>query len=467
MLRTVTKNSFCNKHGSSVTLCDMGWPLIAHIAGFFLMTATAKAPPQRELVVLVLIDALRADHLSCYGYPRPTTPTIDTLAKQGTRYTQMFSNAPWTRPSTTCFLTGLNASHHQNETEKSKLAASIPTLAGMLKQAGWETAGFSANGNGGSLAGLDHGFDVFADPTNTYTKQQRGVTYNGLPTGEFLVDKALGWLAQSKGDKQFLFVFLVDPHDPYNAPPELEKQFLGADFSGKIRRITSWEYNNNYPADERFSAMAIYDAGIRYADKAVAQLLKGLQDQGRLDHTLLLLSADHGEGFGEHGFYLHAHQFWDEVIHIPLIIKGPGVEANKTDSRLAQSIDVAPTILKHAGVTVPAELNGHDLLAAPPPNSEIISEYNEFGIHRQAILNDSFKVIWQRPADEAWFMRTAKRKEYFPSVNFEHDVVNVFDRRQDSDERHDLAQTMPEPAQALLEKLRRFVSHLAPTQQNK
>lgn len=125
----------------------------------------------------------------------------------------MYAIAPWTLPSTASFLTGLNASRHATETAKSKLLAKVKTLAGHLKKAGWTTAGFVANGNGGSLAGLEEGFDVFRDPTNTYTKKVRGKTYNGLPTGGFLIARTLEWLEEVNTKKLFVFLFLVDPHE--------------------------------------------------------------------------------------------------------------------------------------------------------------------------------------------------------------------------------------------------------------
>jgi arylsulfatase A-like enzyme len=414
----------------------------------------SAAKPEKELIVVVLIDALRAREVGAYGYDRPTTPHIDALAKLGTRYTRAYANAPWTRPSTACLLTGLNASKHRTETETSVLPAAITTLAERLQQAGFHTAGFTANGNGGSLAGLQRGFDIFEDPTRTYTKSKRGTTYNGLPTGPFIVERALSFLKTSAADKQFLFLFLVDPHDPYQAPPELEAMFLG-DFKGKVRRHARWEYDNDYPEDERFSMKAIYDAGVRYADQAVGELVTGLAALGVREHTTLFVTADHGEGFGEHKFYLHAHQFWEEVIHVPLLAVGPRF-APAVDDRLTQTIDVSATVAELAAADV-GGLMGASLLEPAAAGTHVISEYNEFGIHRAAIRGERFKVVWQRPADEAWYLRTAKKKEFFPSVSFDRDTVHVFDMTNDPDERALLAPPLAPEAYALLQALQSFV----------
>lgn len=434
--------------------------MLPHLLCLSLLAQVAPPAPadvKPELIVLILFDATRADHLSGYGYNRPTSPTVDTLAQQGTRYARMYSNAPWTRPSTASFLTGTWASRHTTETEKSKLPATVRTLAERLEAAGWETMGFSANGNAGSLAGLHKGFSVFEDPTRPYTKAARGKTYNGLPTGPFIVEHALARLRLSTRPKQFVFLFFVDPHDPYNAPADLEAQFLGADFPGHIRRTANWEFNNDYPPDERYSMQAIYDAGIRYADNAMATFFAGLKDLHRFDNATIFMSSDHGEGFGEHHFYLHAHHFWEEVIHIPLIARGPRFAPHTVDNRLVQSLDVTRTIAELAGADT-NDLPGRSLLAPADNNATVISEYNEYGIHRQAIFDTNTKVIWQRPADEAWFMRTAKKKEHFPSVVFDHEVVQVFDTQADPNEVHDLSATMPAKAASMLQQLRDFVT---------
>lgn len=419
-----------------------------------LAVATPSHGANKELIVLLLVDAMRPDHMGCYGYDKPTTPVLDALAKEGRRYQRVYANAPWTRPSTACFLTGLHASRHRTETGSSKLPKNINTLAKRLKQAGWFTAGFVANGNGGSLARLNNGFDLYRDPSNTYTKARRGKTYNGLPTGPFLIDKTMQWLQKTKENKVFLFLFLVDPHDPYYAPKELEKLFLG-DFKGKIRRRALWERDNNYPEEERLSMQAVYDAGIRYSDQAIGTFIDALKKMGLYETATLLVTADHGEGFGEHGFYLHAHHFWDEVIRIPLLARGPRFSPG-VDSRLSDSLDIAATVLDLAGASTEG-LPGHSLLKAPRPDPRVISEYNEFGIHRQAIIGRRYKVIWQRPADEAWYLRAAKKKAFFPSVSFDKEVVRVFDMEKDASETKDLAVDMPAQAGELLEELRRFV----------
>jgi len=138
-----------------------------------LISASPQAPTQdsdRELIVLIFVDAMRADHVSAFGYERPTTPTLEKLAQRGTRFARTYANAPWTRASTACTFTGMNASRHRTETEKSKLPSGMRTLASRLTQAGWHTTGFSANGNGGSLANLNKDFDLFEDPTNKFKR---------------------------------------------------------------------------------------------------------------------------------------------------------------------------------------------------------------------------------------------------------------------------------------------------------
>lgn len=443
----------------------------------------------RELIVLVLIDAVRADHVGAYGYKKPTTPVLDKLAATGTRYSRAYVNAPWTRASTASFFTGMNASRHRTETDRSKLPEGMRTMTRRLGEAGWRTTGFSANGNGGSLANLDEGFDLFEDPTNTYKRTETrkrcrkkyGKTipperlreailedckrYVGLPTGEFIVHRALRHLKNSKAKKEFLFLFLVDPHDKgmtYFAPPRLEKQFVGHAVGNKRPRVL-WEKDNKYSDEHRATVMGIYDAGIRYSDEAMAQFLKGLDELGLRDKTTLFVTADHGEGFGEHDFYLHAHHFWEEVIHVPLIATGPHFKSS-VDDRVTQAIDVSATILDIAGAKTDG-IQGFSLLKPQRQNAHVISEYNEYGIRRQAIVGQRYKVIWQRAVDEAWYMRSFsdkftpdEKKAFFPSATFDTERVRVFDLKNDPKERNDLSEKMPAEAAQLLETLRRFVA---------
>lgn len=444
------------------TLKCLRWALALTFCATSSAAAAQKAP---RTIVLVLIDALRHDHMGVYGYSKPTTPNLDAFAARGTRYTRMYANAPWTRPSTVSFLTGYSASRHRTESARTRLPGSVVTLAQRLKKMGYTTAGFTANGNGGSLAGLEKGFDVFEDPTRSYPRAQRGPTYccGGLPTGPFLVQRVAKWLETDRSARRFIFVFFVDPHDPYGAPPDLESMFLGKGFTGEPKRNSSWEYNNNYSAEERRQLVALYDAGIRYSDQAFAQLLEVLAAHKLDKDATVFVSADHGEGFGEHNFYKHAHHFWEEVIHVPLLAVGPRFTPGAVDTRLTQSIDVTRTVAQLAGASTQG-LEGRSLLEPAVADAHVISEYNEFGIHRQAIVGPQYKVIWQRPADEARYMADAREKKYFPSVLFDRERVRVFDLSKDPGERADLTAAPPTPAADLLKTLRTFVADSPPPQ---
>lgn len=461
--------------------------MMVFVFSALLATPAQAADSDRELIFLILIDAVRADSVGSYGYDKPTTPTIDKLAGQGVRYTRAYANAPWTRASTASFFSGLNASRHGTETDKAKLPKSTRTLARRLRDAGWQTTGFSANGNGGAIANLDQGFHLFEDPSNAYSRKETRkrcekkygknipaelrekairedcIRYVGLPTGEFIVHRTLEHLKTSKAKKEFVFLFLVDPHDhklSYYAPPRLETMFLGRPAPTKRPRVI-WEKDNDYTEAHRRTVKALYDAGIRYSDDAVAQLIAGLGED-QMKNTSIFITADHGEGFGEHDFYLHAHHFWEEVIHIPLVAVGPKFYP-QVDDRLTQTLDVTATILDLAGADR-SGIAGRSLLE-PPAHDHIISEYNEYGIHRQAIVGERYKVIWQKPADEEWYMSSfpdrftpEQKKAFFPSVSFGKEVVRVFDLTADPGEKNDLSGKMPPEAVALLEKLRAFVN---------
>ena len=238
-----------------------------------------------ELVILLLVDALRPDHISGLGYDKPTTPKLDARLPTARIFERAYVNAPWTRPSTACFLTGLNASRHQAESARTKLSPNVVTLAERLKKLGWKTAGFTANGNGGSLARLEQGFDFFEILRRPTQRKFAVRPTTGFRPATLWCSRLRNGCRKTQLVSVSLFLFLVDPHDPYAAPKEIEKMFLKG-YKGKLRRTPSWEYNNDYPKAERDAIIALYDASIRYTDDVLERFwryLEGLKSRDRDD----------------------------------------------------------------------------------------------------------------------------------------------------------------------------------------
>lgn len=406
---------------------------------------TGKKPGN---VIFLVVDALRPDHMGVYGYDKarePTTPFLDEWSQDAFVFLHHHVNAPWTRPSTASMLTGLYPSKHRTQTDQSKLPAGIRTLPMDMKRLGYQTVGVVGNGNGSSIGGLDRGFEHYVDTTTAWEK---------LPNAQQIFDDALAWTdkKRKKNKPFFMFLFVVDPHDPYRAPPEYEKRFLPPGFEGEPRRRAHWEYKNDYPKHERDSMLAVYDAAIRYTDDQIKRFFGELEKRGLMDDTTIVITADHGDGFGEHGYYLHAHHHYDEIIRVPLLVKTPAYEGGGMVFHTTQAVDLLPSLVSLAGGKPRAELPGKpvfEMLQSPvDPARVALTEYNAFGIRRSSIYNQRYRVILQLPADEKEFLKHIPRKELLPSVNFEREVLHVYDRQKDPRDANNIAGKGELPAEA-------------------
>ena len=412
-------------------------------------------------VVWIVVDAMRPDHMGTYGYAKPTTPFLDSLAEDSFVFLHSYVNAPWTRPSTASMLTGLLPSKHRTQTDKSKLPADVRTIAQDFAAMGYETAGIVANGNGSSIAELDRGFSHYVDPAGAFQK---------LPSAGQVYDEALKWLKTGRDTKKpfFLFIFVVDPHDPYRAPPDYEKKWLPKGFEGEPRRRAHWEYKNDYPEAERQSMIAVYDAAIRYTDDQTRRFFGELDALKLLDDLTWVVTADHGDGFGEHGYYLHAHHHYDEIVRVPLIVRTPAWKGGGHVFHPVQSVDLLPTLVTAAGGKPRDDLSGADIgamLGKPVDRTRrIVSEYNEFGIRRSAMLDLRYRVILQLPADKERFLERIPNPALLPSVNFEWEVLHAYDRVKDPLEKTNLApKDLPPEAKAMADDLRKHMKAVPPS----
>ncbi len=417
----------------------------------------------KKNIILILIDALRPDHLTPYGYQRNTTPNLHQFAQNSLVYTQFYANAPWTRPSTASFLTGLLPGKHTVENRTLALSHEYITLAEHLKKLGYKTGAVVANGNASSAAGLEQGFDFYSDANNIK---------KSLPPAKDIITIAEKWLVSVKDSPFFLFLFLVDTHDPYHAPQGFENYFL-PDYKGTILRTPHWEYNNHYPEPVREKMLSLYDDAIRYTDFEIGKFFQFLKEKNQFENSHIFVSADHGEGFGEHGKYLHSHHFYDEIIRIPLMIKfAEPIKISGTVHHLADTIDIFPSLillandntftLQEYARPLWCDIESMKILLIPDVLKQcqmkklVISEYHEYGIDRQAIFNDQFKVIYQYPANEKEFLIHIPEKKLLPSVNFSSEVIQVFDRKNDVFEQNNLAENMPMEAKKLLKILTEY-----------
>lgn len=342
---------------------------------------------QKPDVFLITIDTLRADHVGCYGDKQIETPTLDSLAAEGVRFTHAFTHSPITNTSHTTILTGLLPSVHGVTDFGVPLSPQHATWAELLKKDGYQTAAFigAVILDASSLApGLDRGFDFYDNfPKNPTTKDRFGrVERRGMD----VVQHAEAWLDKHRTGPRFLWVHLFDPHDPYEPPPP---------------------YSETYKD-------RLYDGEIAYADFALGRWIADLKKSGAYSNAIIIVVGDHGEGLGEHGEDTHGLFLYDSTLHVPLIIRMPGgTHSGSVIGAQVRTTDILPTVLSVTNVSAPAELNGESLVPLIDKQSEsdhiLFSETDyplRFGwapIH--ALRADNMKLI-QAPKPELYDLKS-------------------------------------------------------------
>lgn len=312
-----------------------------------LILAAACAPGPQEVaqplnVLLVSIDTLRADHLGCYGASAVETPAIDRLAAGGVRFENAFSPVPLTLPAHWTVLSGLQPWRHG--VVDNGMASPMPpvmTLAERFSAAGYDTAAFVAAFVLHRSFGLNRGFATYDDgPAADAALEQ---AFHATAPADERVGRALAWLRRDRQQPFFLWLHLFDPHAPYEPPPAFRALYPGRPYDGEIA----------------------------FVDTQIARLLAGLERAGLTDKTLVVLLADHGESLGEHGEQTHGVLLYDATLHVPLLLRLPGVlPAGELRREAVTLADVAPTVLALAGLDPIAEVDGVDLFAPRSSNAE-------------------------------------------------------------------------------------------------
>jgi len=307
---------------------------------------TPNHPPADNApnVLMLVVDTLRADHLSTYGYARPTSPNLDRLASQSVLFERASSAASWTLPSHASLLNGrFPHEHHASWAHPQILQENhYPTLGQALKDQGYRTAAFSANLYWFTRAhGFGHGFDHFEDffsnPSDTVLRTffgrvifkvvQKYLGFEDIPGRKHAADinrSFLRWLDHRPDQPFFGFLNYLDAHDPYLPPQPYRSQFSDTQNPGGILNGEVFREQPDMTPQQRQGEIDAYDGGIAYADDQIGQLLNELDTRGLADNTLVIFTSDHGEEFLEHGLYLHGSSVYRESIHVPLVVRYPG-----------------------------------------------------------------------------------------------------------------------------------------------
>lgn len=400
-----------------------------------------KEQPEPPLnVVLVTIDTLRRDHLGCYGYFRNTSPNLDALARESLVFDDLQSHVSQTLPSHTSLFTGLAPGEHGIESNISWLKGSyIPSpkirlLASVLQEQGYETAGMVSATPLKEGSGVEVGFETWVQPEKVNVQ------------GDVTVDAALAWLEEAPAEPWFLWVHLFDPHHPYLAPAKFRRFEHSAEQAAHLAALGIPERITTKAQGQVSigSVHDLYDAEVLFADYQLRRLLAGVREVGAWEQTAVVVTSDHGEGLWQHGAPDHS-TIWNEQLEVPLIVRVPGVEPRRVESRMVGR-DVLPTLLALLpgidGAELLAQTSGVDVLA---PDFEALPRYTI--VPPMPLLRDKKErpFLYEHAIEHAgWRL-----------VVGEGGHVELYDLEADPHELSDLAAAEPERAakmKALLER---------------
>jgi arylsulfatase len=306
----------------------------------------AVAAGDRPNLLLIIVDALRADHLASYGYRRPTSPSMDALARSGIRYIAAFTNAPMTIPSVPQVLTSRYAPRFGDPTLATQLAAAGVPVTRALVNNHWIRYWLTLRGR---------------DNFDTVT--------GGLRMADAVTDTALDWIDEvPAGDGFALYVHYLDVHAPYIVPEEYASHFVDPSYDGEIG-LTFDDIErakaNRFTQSDRQRIIDLYDGSIRYVDEHIGRLLDGLAERDLLDATLVILTSDHGEELFDRGSFFHGQSLYDEQLRVPLLVRlpgSPGAGAGTVVDQMVRTLDIVPTIADVLGLPPIEDQQGESLL---------------------------------------------------------------------------------------------------------
>jgi arylsulfatase A-like enzyme len=360
---------------------------------------TSDAP----VAIVYLVDTLRADHTQPYGYGRDTTPELLRFAADGVVFEQAISHAAWTKPAVGSVLTSLLPGRHRAVQLRDQLDPGLVTIGEMLQAKGFTTGAAIANSVIYSEGtNFEQGFDYYAGLHGAGDRPSKVVEAAGV------VDEALRILDQRRGLPTFLYVHTMDPHVPYTPPAPFDAKYSPAPTAERPAADPRSDYKE--PAD-RQRLIDQYDGEIAYGDAEFGRFVRELKARGLYDRALIVFTADHGEEFQEHGQFTHGKSVFDELIHVPLVVKFPrGRFAGRRVARQVQGVDVAPTVLQALDLPVPPPpaFAGRPLqaaLEAGDPEAPAVSEISHRGYvaHGMRTRRDKYVRRFSPEDDELYF----------------------------------------------------------------
>ena len=366
--------------------------------------APAPAKPAKNAIV-VMIDTLRADHVSVYANTRVQAPALDAFAKGGVVFERYSAVEDWTKPSCATMLTGLYPNTHKTQSDSGKLPGSVKMVSEEMKAQNVATGAFIANGYVSGKFGFEKGWDAY---TNYIRENKR-------TEAEHVFADAFQWIEQKAlgAERFYAYVHTIDPHVPYDPPEAFLKLYEKEPYTGSIAPRSTAKLLEGIkkgtftpsPADKRH-IRALYDGEISYHDKWFGDFMDKLDKAGLLEDTVVMVVSDHGEEFWEHGNVGHGHQIHQELIHVPFIMSWKG--SLPEGARVADNQDhgsLVPTLFDAMGLKLPAYLEGSSVLgvargeATPAPAAGFSTHQGE----REAAWCGRYKLLQRGPISTSLF----------------------------------------------------------------
>lgn len=356
---------------------------------------------ERPNLLLITIDALRADHLSCYGYTKMETKSLDRIASKGWVFENALSQSPWTSPSIASLMTALYPSVHGVK-KGFGLEPAFVTLAEVLNRAGFRTHSIVTTPYLSEKIGIDQGFQGY----EVLGESRISKYFLSKDSADVVTDKAIRWLRRIGKSPFFLWIHYIDPHIPYGFP---SGTVLPPYYKGYKGRLGNYFYdvaavrNGGLRLDreDREHIKALYDADILFTDQNVGLLIDELERLDLHRNTMIVLTSDHGEELWDHGGFEHGHSLYQEVIRIPLILVIPGMKGgNRRIYSKVRSIDIGPTVLDVMGLKWGATIQGSSLIdlmtkGKDPLDRISFSESLLYGNEKKAIRKGKYTLIYE------------------------------------------------------------------------
>ena len=352
-------------------------------------------------IFLITVDTLRADHLSCHGYSRNTSPNIDKFAQDALLFENCLSHAPATGCSVTSMLSGF-LPHETRILEHTTIPREVDMLPEILRRLGYKTAAVVSNYVlRRRTRGFEQGFMIYDDTMNERELVRRWPERTAGPT----TDRAIELIERFRNNHLFMWIHYQDPHGPYTPPGSFAQQFQNPDREPRNLRVNdSLTGRGGIPSYQQLESntdfhyyVSQYDGEIRYQDEQFGRLIDAMKEFGFYDNALIIFSSDHGEELGEHDYYFcHGENLYHSLLHVPLVVKyGNELTGRRTD--FVQHIDILPTVLEILGVEAHLPFRGSDLRQPSEMNRAIFAEMNSLLYEdgrKFSIVVDGHKLIY-------------------------------------------------------------------------